>query len=257
MKLAIQRGEIDMAFQSFTPTEITLAPEAERAPGAIRASGCRIRYLMFNVTRAPFNNVAVRRAVAYLMPRQAIASQGVSGLRQAALLDAAGGVCPATSTRSRTSTGAGRTSRQQGESSSRQASRRRCRSRLWYTPTHYGDASADEYAEIKRGTREARRSSRVTLKSSEWAQYSDVLGRQYNAFQLGWFPDYVDIENYVVPFYRSDTFLANGYKNARIESLIRTALATRNESAAIRHLSPDPDARRAGRLDHSVLAGQA
>ena len=101
---------------------------------------------------------------------------------------------------------------------------------VWYTPTRYGDASADEYAEIKRAL-DGSGLFRVTLKTSEWAQYSDVLGRQYNAFQLGWFPDYVDIENYVVPFYRSDTFLANGYKNARVESLIRAALATRNESA--------------------------
>ena len=69
---------------------------------------------------------------------------------------------------------------------------------VWWTPTHYGDASADEYAEMKRGL-ERGGVFRVTLKSSEWAQYSSVLGNQYNAYQLGWFPDYPDPENYVCP----------------------------------------------------------
>ena len=58
-------------------------------------------------------------------------------------------------------------------------------------------------------------------------------GRQYNAFQLGWFPDYVDIENYVVPFYRSDTFLANGYKSTRMDNLIKASLAARNDDARL------------------------
>jgi len=67
----------------------------------------------------------------------------------------------------------------------------------------------------------------VTLKSAEWAQYSDALGNQYNAFQLGWFPDYPDAENYIVPFYRKDTFLANGYVNPKMEALITKELAAK------------------------------
>jgi peptide/nickel transport system substrate-binding protein len=70
----------------------------------------------------------------------------------------------------------------------------------------------------------------VTLKSAEWAQYSAALGLQYNAFQLGWFPDYPDAENYVVPFYRSDTFTESGYKNPKMEALIRAELGAKTES---------------------------
>src|SRR5262249_5046659 len=74
MKLAIQRGEIDMSFQTFTPTELTSLQKASgvrvyTGPGSV------IRYLTFNVTREPTSNIAVRKAVAYLMPRQAIATR--------------------------------------------------------------------------------------------------------------------------------------------------------------------------------------
>ena len=126
---------------------------------------------------------------------------------------------------------------------------------IWWTPTHYGDASADEYAEIKRGL-EAGGVFKVTLKSAEWAQYSAALGTQYNAFQLGWFPDYPDAENYVVPFYRSDTFTSNGYNNPTMEKLIKAELGAKNERIRTRRPQVDPGARGQGRVDHPVLAGE-
>jgi peptide/nickel transport system substrate-binding protein len=74
---------------------------------------------------------------------------------------------------------------------------------------HYGDASSEEYSEIHR----ALNSSglfKVTLKSAEWATYVDTLGKTYPVFQLGWFPDYPDAEDYLVPFYATGNFLSNG-----------------------------------------------
>ncbi|NIR43124.1 MAG: peptide ABC transporter substrate-binding protein, partial [Gemmatimonadetes bacterium] len=92
---------------------------------------------------------------------------------------------------------------------------------LWYTPTHYGDASADEYAEMQRSL-ETDDIFDVTLKSTEWSQYvAAATTDQYPAFQLGWFPDYPDADNYIAPFYGSETsFLNNHYKNQRVDELI-------------------------------------
>jgi peptide/nickel transport system substrate-binding protein len=109
---------------------------------------------------------------------------------------------------------------------------------IWWTPTHYGDASADEYAEMKRGL-ERGGVFRVTLKSSEWAQYSGVLGNQYNAYQLGWFPDYPDPENYVLSFYQSGNFTENGYSNPRMTRLLaqeQAAASTARRLAIIRQI---------------------
>src|SRR5262245_9538883 len=78
MKLALQRGEIDMAFRDFTPTELQSLGKASgikvhTGPGVV------IRYMVFNPTRAPTNNIAVREAIAYLMPRQTIATRVYHG----------------------------------------------------------------------------------------------------------------------------------------------------------------------------------
>ena len=222
MKLAIERGEIDMAFQTFTPTELTSLGKAKgirvyQGPGAV------IRYLVLNVERPPFNNLAVRRALAYMMPRQAIATRVYRGtVKPLYSMPPAGlpGHIDAFAAR-------------YGKSPSPTKAKAALRAaglqtpfpiEVWWTPTHYGDASADEYAEMKRGL-ERNGVFKVTLKSSEWAQYSSVLGNQYNAFQLGWFPDYADPENYVLSFYQEGNFTENGYKSARMTKLLNQELA--------------------------------
>jgi peptide/nickel transport system substrate-binding protein len=227
MKLGVERGEIDMAFQTFTPTELASLRKASGLR-VHKGNGAVIRYLVLNVEREPFSNIAVRRALAYAFPRQSVATRVYRGdVKPLFSMPPAGlpghtdafaaryGRAPNLAAAKRALTNAGLQTPFPIE--------------LWWTPTHYGDASADEYAEIKRGL-ERNGVFAVTLKSTEWAQYSDALGRQYNGFQLGWFPDYPDVENYVVPFYRSDTFTANGYKSTKMDNLIKASLAAKTES---------------------------
>lgn len=224
MKLALERGEIDMAFRTFTPTEIA-ALKRNKNVRVYVGNGAEIRYLVFNVTRAPTNNLAVRKAIAYLMPRQTIASRVYRGtVKPLYSMPPAGlpGHIDAFAT-------------VYGRSPNRTAARSVLSAAgvdtpvaidIWWTPTHYGDASADEYAEIKRAL-DASGLFRVTLKSTEWAQYSDALGTQYNAFQLGWFPDYADVENYLDPFYGGGCFCTTGYENAKMAALLKGALAAK------------------------------
>ena len=92
---------------------------------------------------------------------------------------------------------------------------------LWWTPSHYGDASADEFSEMQRAL-DSSKLFKVTLKSAEWATYSKTLGTQYGAFQLGWFPDYPDAEDYITPFYGTKSnFTSNGYSNPKMDAVSR------------------------------------
>jgi hypothetical protein len=40
-------------------------------------------------------------------------------------------------------------------------------------------------------------------------------GRRLPAYQLGWFPDYSDADNYLTPFFLKKNFLGNHYDNQR------------------------------------------
>jgi peptide/nickel transport system substrate-binding protein len=101
---------------------------------------------------------------------------------------------------------------------------------IWWTPSHYGDSSADEYAEIKRAL-DGSGLFKVQLKSTEWDQYSEAYAEdQYPIFQLGWFPDYPDPDNYLVPFYSTDNFLKNHYSNKRVDALLTHQKASTDQA---------------------------
>jgi peptide/nickel transport system substrate-binding protein len=228
MKLDLEGKRIDMAFQSFTPQELS-SLENENGIVVHQGKGSSIRYLVLNVTRPPTNQLAVRQAIAYLMPRQQISKLYKGTVKPLYSQVPAGlpGHIDAFATafgKSPDPTKAKGALQKAGVSMPVNLT-------LWYTPTHYGDASADEYAEIKRSL-ESSGVFKVTLQSAEWATYSDTLGKSYGAFQLGWFPDYVDGENYLLPFFDSKSnFTADNYKSAQMDSILTREQAAKDPGA--------------------------
>ena len=99
-------------------------------------------------------------------------------------------------------------------------STRRSRSRSGGRRLGYGTASGDEYAEIKRQLDDSGLFD-VTLKSTEWNQYSEAaFTDKYPLFQLGWFPDYPDPDDYVGNFLSETSFLNIHYSNPEIQKLL-------------------------------------
>jgi peptide/nickel transport system substrate-binding protein len=91
---------------------------------------------------------------------------------------------------------------------------------LQYNPDHYGESSADEYALVK-DQLDSSGLFTVNLGSTEWTQYSkDRTADVYPLYQLGWFPDYSDADNYLTPFFATDNFLLNHYSNADVDAEI-------------------------------------
>ncbi len=101
---------------------------------------------------------------------------------------------------------------------------------IWWTPTHYGTASGDEYAEIKRQLDDSGLFD-VTLKSTEWDQYSTAaFTDEYPVYQLGWFPDYPDPDDYTSPFYLPDSFLNIHFNDPQMNKLIADEKGTADDA---------------------------
>jgi peptide/nickel transport system substrate-binding protein len=228
MKLALENGDIDMAFRAFTPTELlSLGKESDLV--VHKGNGSEIRYLVLNLKRSPTDQAAVREALAYLIPRQAIVQRVYNGTVKPLYSMVPEGISGHTNAFKTTYGSSPNTSKARSALSAA-GIKTPVNLTLWYTPTHYGDSSADEYAEIQRAL-QGSGLFKVTLKSAEWAQYSDALGKQYGAFQLGWFPDYPDGENYLLPFYDSKSnFTSNNYDNAQMNSILAKEQATKSTS---------------------------
>jgi peptide/nickel transport system substrate-binding protein len=98
--------------------------------------------------------------------------------------------------------------------------------KLQYNPDHYGKSSGDEYAMIKEQLEKSGLFT-VELQSTEWVTYSkDRTADAYPVYQLGWFPDYSDPDNYLTPFFVPGNFLKNHYENAAVTDLITKQLTT-------------------------------
>src|SRR3990170_1268135 len=71
---------------------------------------------------------------------------------------------------------------------------------LWLTPVRYGNTEPDAGAVVKRAIEETGLAS-VDIKTQEWATYTKSFAAgQFGMFFLGWFPDFVDPDNFLAPW---------------------------------------------------------
>ncbi|MDM7885003.1 ABC transporter substrate-binding protein [Curtobacterium sp. RHCKG23] len=231
LKLAVQKGDVDVAYRSLTPTDIADLRKDDKLT-VTDGPGGEIRYMVFNLDTQPFGAkqsdadeakaLAVRQAVADVVDRASIAKEVYNdtysplysmvpdGLTGAAKPfeelygDGNGGadVDKAKETLSK----AGVTGKVQID--------------LQYSPDHYGSTSDDEYAAIKTQLENSGLFT-VNLQSTVWTTYSQERVKDaYPVYQLGWFPDFSDADNYLSPFFSKDNFVQNHYDDAEIQKLI-------------------------------------
>ncbi|MER6068356.1 ABC transporter substrate-binding protein [Streptomyces sp. NPDC001817] len=87
---------------------------------------------------------------------------------------------------------------------------------LWYTTDRYGSETALMFQELKRQL-EASGLFTITLKSRPWKTY--VVGYQngeYPVFGRGWFPDFPDADNFIAPFVGEHNALGTPYPSKEI-----------------------------------------
>ena len=232
MKLDVQKGGIDVASRSLSATDV----EDLKKDSSVKVTtgpGGEIRYIVFNFDTQPFGAkaagadaakaLAVRQAVADLVDRQAIADQVYKGTYLPLYSYVPAGLTGAnTALKSMYGDGKGGPDGAKAKSTLTAAGiTAPVVLNLQYNPDHYGASSGDEYALVKSQLEKGKLFT-VNLQSTEWVTYSkDRTKDAYPAYQLGWFPDYSDADNYLSPFFAKGNFLANHYENSEVDSLIK------------------------------------
>jgi peptide/nickel transport system substrate-binding protein len=218
MRLAVESGEIDVATKTLNPSDYADL-EAAGELQVIEGPGAYIRYICFNVTTPPFDQPEVRQAIAYAVDRDAVASIAYQGTHQSLysmvpmgmwshidafperdvdmaveLLAAAGF--------------------DEGNPLVMD---------FWWTPTHYGPTEAD-VATVLKDNLEETGVIQVTLQNTEWATYKEYQNAgSMPVFLLGWYPDYLDPDNYTWSWGHSEAsddmgiFYANDEMDALLE----------------------------------------
>ncbi|VTR75725.1 ABC transporter substrate-binding protein [Cellulomonas hominis] len=231
LKLDVQEGNVDVAFRSLSATDIEDLRGDDNVK-VVDGPGGEIRYITFNFNTQPFGAttpeadaakaLAVRQAVADLVDREEIADQVYKGTYTPLYSFVPEGLTGATDAlKPLYGDGEG------GPDADKAAERLEAAGvetpvqlSLQYSNDHYGPSSGEEYALIK-DQLESTGLFAVDLQTTEWVQYAkDRTSDVYPAYQLGWFPDYSDADNYLTPFFLTENFLGNHYDNQEVNDLI-------------------------------------
>ncbi|MET0784557.1 ABC transporter substrate-binding protein [Leifsonia flava] len=231
LKLAVQEGEIDVAFRSLSATDIDSLRGNDKVK-VVDGPGGEIRYIVFNFdTQAfgaktpeadPAKALAVRQAVADLVDRDEIADQVYKGTYTPLYSYVPAGLTGATeSLKGLYGDGQGAPDADKAKATLTAAGiTEPVVLNLQYSNDHYGPSSGDEYALVK-DQLESSGLFTVNLQTTEWVQYSkDRTTDVYPEYQLGWFPDYSDADNYLTPFFLTENFLGNHYDDKEVNDLI-------------------------------------
>jgi peptide/nickel transport system substrate-binding protein len=231
LKLAVQKGDVDVAYRSLTPTDISDLRKDDSLE-VTDGPGGEIRYVVFNFKTQPFGTgqddadeakaLAVRQAAADVVDRAQLAKEvyndtftplysmvpdGLTGAVQPfkeMYGDGDGG--PDVSKAKKTLSDAGVTGKVQLD--------------IQYAPDHYGSASDDEYALLKQQLEDSGLFT-VNIQSTVYTTYAQERTKDaYPVYQLGWFPDFSDADNYLSPFFTKENFVQNHYDDPEIQDLI-------------------------------------
>ncbi|MDR2997897.1 MAG: ABC transporter substrate-binding protein [Microbacterium sp.] len=231
LKLAIGNGDIDVAFRSLSATDTEDLSKNDKVK-IVDGPGGEIRYIVFNIDTMPFGakaadadpakSLAVRQAMADLIDRAAVAKDVYKDTYTPLYSFVAEGM-PGATTPLKDMYGDGNGGPDVDKATKALADagvQTPVTLNLQYNGDHYGPSSGDEYAAYKTQL-EKGGLFKVNLQQTEWVQYQkDRTADVYPMYQLGWFPDYSDSDNYLSPFFLKENFLANHYDNPAVNDLI-------------------------------------
>ena len=243
LKLALEKSEVDIAFRALEPDENNFF---RNRPGfkLIEGKGSGIRYLVINVTAKPWDDVNLRRALAAAVNRKLLTEEVFKGSATplASIVPPTFDVSepkweqlygenappPTTATRGdRAPSGktlvdkylslAGRSSGTVPVD-------------LWFSPTHYGPTEERVAEVIARSLEETGRFT-VRVRNVEWAEYGKKRrAGEMPVFLMGWYPDYLDPDDYLEPFSDPNIFDPAKWDDPKMLELVHTEQRTLDEA---------------------------
>ncbi|HQR25740.1 MAG TPA: ABC transporter substrate-binding protein [Nocardioides sp.] len=228
LKTAVESGQVDIAWRTLSPTDLNSIEENGKAE-VIRGNGSEFRYWVWQFSTEAGKNKAIRQSVAQLIDRQAISDNAYDGSVTPAYsivppgfagqkdsfkekygepdVDAAKGILEAAGVKTPV------------------------KLKLGYPPEHYGPNTVDEANELADQLNSSGLFD-VTVDDAAWEEYQTIYKEgAYDLFILGWYPDFLDADNYLSPFVRDGGFFANGYSNEKVNQLLDQEIGETDDAA--------------------------
>ncbi|MEU9123749.1 ABC transporter substrate-binding protein [Streptomyces sp. NPDC048506] len=230
---ALRRGDVDVMNRGLSPSQVKGLENARDKHITLEPMpGQEIRYLAFNTKAPVVANKAVRQAMAQIVNRSQLVRDVYSytgdPLYSMVPTGLTGHINSFFNKYGNPNVAAARKTLQQANITTP------VKFTLTYTTTHYGSSTAKEVRALQQQLNDSKLFDISVKGVDSWQQFrTDAQDGKYTVYNMGWFPDIPDADNYIAPFIGKANFLGSPYRNGTIESqLIPSSRQQSDRSAA-------------------------
>ncbi|MET7389625.1 ABC transporter substrate-binding protein [Streptomyces sp. NPDC005529] len=233
LKDAVLKKQVDVAYRGLAADDIAEIENDSANSGinVIEGTSAEVQHLVLNMDDPVTGKLGVRKAIAYLLDRDALVDDVYEDTATPLY-----SIIPTGITGHSTSffdTYGARPSRSRAEAALRdEGITGKVKITLWSTPSRYGPSTDQEFKAIAKQLN-ASGLFDATVKSVAYDQYEkDIAHGKYGVYVKGWVPDYPDPDNFTAPFFGKGNVLSNNFTNSTITgSLIPKTAAESDRSS--------------------------
>ncbi|MFE6620994.1 ABC transporter substrate-binding protein [Streptomyces sp. NPDC008086] len=233
LKKALSANEVDIAYRGLTAGDIA---DIEKSGGdngveVVEGSSAEIQHLVFNMDDPVAGKLGVRKAIAYLIDRDALIKDVYEGTASPLYSIIPAGI-GGHNTAFFDTYGARPSKAKAAAALQDDGITGKVKLTLWSTPSRYGPATDQELKAIAQQLNDSGLFD-ADVQSVAFDQYEkDISAGKYGVYVKGWIPDYPDADNFTSPFFGKGNVLSNNYSNNAITgSLIPRTSAESDRSA--------------------------
>ncbi|MEV7892148.1 ABC transporter substrate-binding protein [Streptomyces sp. NPDC002817] len=233
LKQSLIDNKIDIAYRGLSAGDIADIEAAGTDAGVeiVDGTSAEVQHLVFNMNDPVAGQLGVRKAIAYLLDRDALMTEVYQGTATSLYSIIPAGIA-GHNTAFFDTYGANPSKTKAAAALDADGITGKVKLTLWSTPTRYGPATDQELKAIagqlnKSGLFDA------DVKSVDFEQYEkDIADGKYGVYVKGWVPDYPDPDNFTAPFFGKGNVLDNNYDNNTITGTLIPRTAAQSDRAA-------------------------
>ncbi|WP_405738839.1 ABC transporter substrate-binding protein [Streptomyces sp. NBC_00028] len=233
LKQALTDDKIDIAYRGLTASDISDIENAgtDAEVEVVDGTSAEVQHLVFNMDDPVTGKLGVRKAIAYLLDRDALMAQVYQGTATSLYSIIPAGIA-GHNTAFFDTYGARPSKAKAAAALDAEGITGKVKLTLWSTPTRYGPSTDQELKAIaeqlnKSGLFDA------DVESVAYDQYEkDIAKGKYGVYVKGWVPDYPDADNFTAPFFGKGNVLSNNYTNSMITDTLIPRTAAQSDRSA-------------------------
>ncbi|MGW2424954.1 ABC transporter substrate-binding protein [Streptomyces sp. NPDC001709] len=233
LKKALLDGDIDIAYRGLSASDVAGLDQQSGSKGVdvIEGSSAEVQHLVFNMKDPVAGKLGVRKAMAYLIDRDALIKNVYQGTATPLYSIIPAGIV-GHNTAFFDTYGARPSQAKAAQALHAAGITGKVKLTLWSTPSRYGPATDEELKAIA-GQLNASGLFDADVKSVGFDQYEkDIAAGKYGVYVKGWVPDYPDADNFTAPFFGKGNVLDNNYSNRTISGTLIPDTAAQSDRAA-------------------------